>query len=249
MLEFIFDRTIQRYRYADSGKFVGQKAVENLTVKAIVQVEGDITTITNLLIEGKINVGTWEDTTKSALKNLHSWNYLLGVGGEKQMTQADYGALGQKLKQEYKYLRGLAKELIEGTVTEAQLRARMAQYTASGGTTHELGRAKSHQKAGYFWEKRIRTKMNSCESCYSYAEMLWQPIGTLPEAGQKCECRSNCGCYKVFSRNSTKPGDSILEHGFGWLGKLSTRKYGVRQTETIRLIRSISVRSIDSTKE
>lgn len=249
MLEYVFDRAIQRYRYADSGKFVGIKAVENLTVKAIVQVEGDITTITNLLIEGKITVGTWEDGTRAALKNLHTWNYLLGSGGEAMLTQSDYGSLGQKIKQEYKHLRGLAKELIEGTVTEAQLRARMAQYAASGGTTHELGRAKSHQKAGYFWEKRIRTKLNSCESCYSYAEMLWQPIGTLPEAGQKCECRSNCGCYKVFSRNLTKPGDSILDRGFGWLGKLPTRKYGIRQTDAIRFIRSISVRSIDSTKE
>jgi hypothetical protein len=227
MLEFIFDRAAQQYRYKDSGKFVGKKAIENLTIKAILQVEGDITTITDLLVEGKITVGVWQEGTRLALKNLHTWNYLLGAGGEKQMKQSDYGALGQKIKQEYKYLAGLAKELVDGTVTEAQLRARMAQYTASGGTTHELGRAKSHQKAGYSWEKRLRTKINSCESCYGYAEMNWQPIGTLPEAGQKCECRSNCGCYKVFSRAATRPGDSLLHTRFGWARIFPGRKYGL----------------------
>ncbi len=222
MLEFIFDKISQRYRYKDSGKFVGKKAVENLTVKAIVQVENDLRTITDLLIEGKIEVKAWESASQAALKNLHTWNYLLGAGGEKQMTQSDYGALGQKLKQEYGYLRELAQELIRGELSEAQLRARMAQYASSGGTTHELARAKNHKKAGYLWEKRLRTKINSCESCYTYAEMGWQPIATLPEAGQKCECRSNCGCYKVFSRNLTKPGDSILDHQFGWINPIVT---------------------------
>jgi hypothetical protein len=227
MLEFLFDRAAQRYRYKDSGKFVGKKAVENLTISAIVQVEGDITTITNLLVEGKIDVAQWEDATRSALKNLHTWNYLLGAGGEKMMTQADYGSLGQKLKEEYKYLRGLSQELLQGDVPEAQLRARMAMYTNSGGTTHELGRAKAHQKAGYNWEKRLRTKVNSCDSCFDYAGMGWQGIGTLPEAGQKCECKSNCGCYKVFSRANTQPKDSLLHSRFGWVRVFPARKHEI----------------------
>jgi hypothetical protein len=225
MLEFTFDRTAQQYRYKDSGKFVGKKAIENLTIKAIVQVENDLTTITDLLVAGKIEVAAWEDATKAALKNLHTWNYMLGAGGEKQMSQADYGALGQKIKQEYKYLRGVAEELIQGNLTEDQLRVRMAQYAASGGTTHELGRSKSHQKAGYFWEKRLRTKINSCESCYTYAEMGWQSIGSLPDAGQKCECKSNCGCYKVFSRANTQPKDSLLHCRFGWARIFPARKH------------------------
>ena len=224
MLDFVFDKIAQRYRYKDSGKFVGKKAIENLTIKAIVQVEGDISTITNLLVEGKIDVAAWENATRSALKNLHTWNYVLGAGGEKMMTQADYGALGQKLKEEYKYLRGLSQELLQGDLTEAQLRARMAMYTNSGGTTHELGRAKAHQKAGYNWERRLRTKVNSCESCFDYADMGWCAIGTLPEAGQKCECKSNCGCYKVFSRANTQPKDSLLDYRFGWLGALEPKK-------------------------
>jgi hypothetical protein len=226
-LEFLFDRAAQRYRYKDSGKFVGKKAIESLTIKAIFQVEGDISTITDLLVEGKIGVAQWEDATKSALKNLHTWNYILGAGGEKMMTQADYGALGQKLKEEYKYLRGLSQELLEGNLTEAQLRARMAQYTASGGTTHELGRARAHKKAGYNWEKRLRTKVNSCDSCFDYAGMGWQQIGTLPEAGQKCECKSNCGCYKVFSRANTQPKDSLLHSRFGWVRTFPARKHGI----------------------
>lgn len=226
-LEFLFDRAAQRYRYKDSGKFVGKKAIENLTISAIVQVEGDISTITDLLVGGKIGVAQWEDATRSALKNLHTWNYLLGAGGEKMMSQSDYGSLGQKIKEEYKHLRGLSQELLEGKLTEAQLRARMAMYTASGRTTHELARAKAHKKAGYSWEKRLRTKVNSCDSCFDYAGLGWQPIGTLPEAGQKCECKSNCGCHKVFSRANTRPKDSLLQSNYGWLFAFPSRKNGI----------------------
>ena len=70
MNEFFYDPKSQRYRYADTRKFVSQAAVESLTQKAIAQTQRDLKTVGQLLIDRKINVAIWEETTAKTLKTL-----------------------------------------------------------------------------------------------------------------------------------------------------------------------------------
>ncbi|MBD2005629.1 MULTISPECIES: hypothetical protein [Cyanophyceae] len=219
-LEFLFDAKTQRYRYKDSGKFVGDTAVRNLTQKAIGQIGADLGTIGDLLVQGKISVATWEKQTALALKNLHTWNYMLGVGGQKNMTASDYGILGNQLKTQYEYLRGFANDLRTTGMTQAQFQARLQLYANAGHGTYERARLKAHTNAKFNWERRIRTKANSCPPCIGYEARGWQPIGTLPNPMQDCDCRSRCGCYKRFSKSKTKPQDSLLSRNYGWVGSL-----------------------------
>jgi hypothetical protein len=216
-LEFIFDRKSQRYRYKDSGRFLGEQAVRNLTIKSIDQVSQDIGVISNLLLEGKITVKTWEEQTAIALKQLHTQAYLLGKGGIKNMTQSDYGVIGSRLKKQYQYLRGFSNDLINKGMSKAQFKMRIQQYLEASKGTYEEARARSHSNAGFKWEKRIRTKTNSCPPCINFEGLGWQPIGTLPNTGEQCDCRANCGCYKKFSADSLRPTDFLISKRFGWL--------------------------------
>ena len=100
MIEFEFDRTTQRYRYKDSGKFLAKSAMTSLTKKAVGQVETDLGIINQLLIDRKITVGTWEEQTQNGLRKLHTWQYMLGIGGESNFTPSDRGVLNNKLKKE-----------------------------------------------------------------------------------------------------------------------------------------------------
>ncbi len=213
--EFTFDKKIQRYRYRDTGRFLSQQAVQNLTQKAISQTQTDVGVISDLLVQGKISLGTWEGETARSLKILHTQETLLGKGGEKQVNQRDYGLLGSKLKGEYKYLRGFAEDLASGEISEAQFRWRTNLYIQSARGSYERSKAEAHIEAGYQWERRIRLAMESCSSCSSYAAKGWQPIGTLPNPTENCECIVNCKCIKEFANK--KPADFLLANNFGWL--------------------------------
>lgn len=215
---FTFDPKSQRYRYKDSGKFVSAEAVRNLSEKYIDHLKTDIGTIVDKLVEGKINVATWEETTARALKDLHIGLYTLGRGGLKQVSARDYGIIGSELKKEYQYLRGFSQDILAGKMSEAQLRDRVSKYVDSSYSTYELGSCESHRSAGYNWERRIRNAAVSCDSCVVYSSRGWQPLGTLPNIGSECECKSRCRCHKEYSALHRRPTDSILSSRFGWVG-------------------------------
>jgi hypothetical protein len=217
-LEFEFIKGSARYRYKDSKRFVSREAVKVLTRKAIDQTERNLTTIADQLVAKTITVGEWERQTKEGLKQLHVWNYMLGAGGQHNLIDRDYGLMGAKVKNEYKYLRNFAKQLLNGEVSEGQFRYRLNMYVNATDNTHELAINEAHYKAGFRWERRIRTKENSCFPCIGMALAGWRPIGFFPEPGNDCNCRSNCGCYKDFSKEDDEPQQSMLSTRTGFIG-------------------------------
>lgn len=214
---FNFDPNTQRYRYTSgsrNGQFVSAIRVQQLTVEAIALVRNDINTIGELLIAGRISVATWERETAIALRHLHTWNYLLGRGGQSQMSQSDYDRLSREMRSQYSYLRGFSNDLISTGMTEQQFRARLQLYSEAARGTYEEARNIAHGEAGYSWEKRLRTKTESCDDCLRWAALRWQPFGTLPNRGERCECRARCGCYKIYARE--QPRDFLTQR-WGWL--------------------------------
>lgn len=214
--DFDFDTNSQRYRDKSSGKFISQTRVRELTKKRIVQAAEDTQVIGDLLAQGKITVPTWEAATRDAIKQLHIQQYLLGIGGKQNMSQQDYGILGNAIQKQYEFLNNFAKELTTQGMSEAQFKARLNLYLNASRSSFERAQLESHRRSGYLWEKRLRTKTESCNPCIEYAARGWQPIGTLPEPTQQCDCRANCGCYKIYSAESTKPSD-MLQFNWGWL--------------------------------
>jgi hypothetical protein len=230
MIEFQFDRTTQRYRYKDSGKFLSKSAMESLTKKAIAQVKTDLDTVNRLLIDRKISVAAWEEQTRNGLRRLHTWQYFLGLGGEANSIPSDVTILNERVRKEFQYLRGFATRINNGELSEAQFLYQANLYVNSTTNTYQLATYKSHSRAGYRWERRIRTKTESCTECLYYELLGWRTIGNLPQPGQECSCRANCGCFKEFSRSDLIPSDAgftlsaalasknRLSRGWGFVG-------------------------------
>lgn len=196
---FYYDKEVQRYRWADTKRFLSAEAVENLTVLKIDQIKQDLGTIGQLLIDRKINLQTWEKQTASTIKDLHLQFYLLGIGGLKQITQRDYGIVGQEMLNQYAYLRGFSEDLISAGMSIAQFENRVSLYADAARGTYQRARQEAHLRAGYLFERRIRTKIESCPECVSYALSGWQAIGSLPLPTKQCSCKMKCGCFKEFS--------------------------------------------------
>lgn len=217
--EFSWDKSTQRYRYKDSGKFVSKEAVRSLTEKYINQLKTDVSTIADKLIEGKITVATWEETTAKTLKELHLNSYALGKGGVAQMSNRDYGIIGNELRSEYEYLRGFSQDILKGELSEAGLRDRLSLYIDAAWGSYERGREESHRINGFTWERRYRNSARSCASCIVYAARGWQPLGSQPHIGSACECRSKCRCHKKYSKDRRRPKDSLLAQNWGFIGE------------------------------
>jgi hypothetical protein len=207
--EFYFNSRSQRYHYRDSGAFVSQAAVDNLAARAIAQKRNQIRDLGEQLIGGKLSLEDWEKATAGHLKQLHTWTYLIGKGGQANMTQSDYGKLGLRLSYEYGYLRGFSEKIRDDGMSEAQFLARLELYINKANGTKQIAIQASHKQEGYIWERRYLRAVENCVSCISYAAMGWQPLGSLPAPSEKCECQANCKCYFKFSKDLSKPEDSL----------------------------------------
>lgn len=209
-MDFIFNPKTQRYHYkqgAGRGQFVPTTAVKFMMERNIEATQGDIKTIGELLANGRISLSTWEQQTAIALKHLHTQSYLLGRGGKGSMSQRDYGLIGFRLKKEYKYLREFAQEIQTTGVSKADFFRRLEMYSSAGSGLYQKARTEGHSNNGFAWERRVRTKTESCQPCIMYEGMGWQPIGTLPNPTEQCSCHSNCGCFKEFRKE--KPTDFV----------------------------------------
>jgi hypothetical protein len=205
---FTWNKKSQRYHYANGskkGRFVKESQIEQLTEQAIKDhLElGDV--VNNALFSGKINVARWERQTAELLRSLAIYQYALGIGGAKQMDWQDYSLINGQLNLEYQYLRRFSRDILRGNLSEAQIEARIKMYYNKTNHFKERGRLEGHKRNGYLWERRVIAANHSCDDCIRYTGMGWAQIGTLPNPGENCQCKSNCKCVKYYSNSLMMP--------------------------------------------
>jgi hypothetical protein len=93
---------------------------------------------------GDIDLATWQKAMRSDIRTSYIDQYVLGRGGRSQMTQADWGRVGQLVREQYGYLGNFARDIADGNMTEAQIAARAQLYHHSSVRAFELGRARSY---------------------------------------------------------------------------------------------------------
>jgi len=220
--EFAWDRQTQRYRItsgAGRGSFISREAVDNLTEQYIEASKVDIDDITNQLLNGEIGVYSWERAIAQQIKDINVNSYALGRGGFAQLDGRDLGLIGSRIRSEYGYLREFSREITDGTLSEAQILDRVSMYVDAGAKFMESGREESHRVEGFDEERRVRTATESCIPCIEHEARGWQPIGTLPNRGDDCDCRSRCRCHKEYRRSDDiQNSSSLLYQSYGWLG-------------------------------
>jgi hypothetical protein len=213
--EFNFDPRMLRYRNKTTGQLVGLEKIKSLSRSLINQRTRYAISLTDRLLSGSLSVGEWETEIAKSLKTLHIQQYKLSAG---QMSQRDYGIVGNKLRNEYRFLRNFSLEIAAGRLTDAQIRNRVRQYYNATWGTFERGRRESNKNAGARWEKRELNSRVPCAQCPGYSSVGWVPVGFLPDIGRDCDCRSNCKCTFVFAYGVAAPdAQSLLTQKFGWI--------------------------------
>lgn len=81
---------------------------------------------------GFIDVQAWQQDMQEQVKIMHVQAYAAGRGGKwADITQREWGAVGQRLRVQYDYLRGFAREVQQGNLSPAQMQARINLYSAA----------------------------------------------------------------------------------------------------------------------
>lgn len=103
------------------------------------QTKARVAGLARQLAAGELATPAWEKAMREEIKTTHLAQAMLGRGGRKQMTPADWGRCGQAIRAQYGFLGAFADAA--DTLSEAQVVARAALYVASSTASYERGQA------------------------------------------------------------------------------------------------------------
>lgn len=194
---FGWDPQTHRYRNLDTGRFVSRQRVLRLLDDAIGEKERKLANLTQQVIDGQVSPSVWQAQVRQELRRLYLQNRSLGAGGWDRLTQRDFGRIGGRLNNEYRYLSRFAEQIANGEVTPAQALNRLHMYLGNARREAFLAdreRAKPSQPDRVFIERRTLGVAEHCQDCVRYYEQGWQPMGALPVPSEESVCDGNCRC-------------------------------------------------------
>jgi len=198
--QWSYDGNTGRYR-DEKGRFLSQKAVEALVDSRIDKLDSTLRRITRMLVDGGITLDQWQESVREAIKGAHIQAAIIGYGGRNQMGSAEYGRIGQRLRAEYAYLQGFARDLLEQRLSPAMALARVGLYAQSVRGSYWQGTELRKQQQGFsLMRRKLDPQAQHCDDCLSYAARGIVPIGSVPMPGQRCACRARCRCTVEYFR-------------------------------------------------
>lgn len=193
-----FDDASQRWRRPGSGRAVPQSEIDKLLAARQAALKESMQGHARELAAGRINSAEFYIRMRNDIKTGHIQARLLGIGGKGKATDSDMGAIGQRLRGEYRYLSAFSAEA-KG-LTEAQLVQRAGLYSGSAiKDQYTAGRMASHKAAGY--SQKRRTGVNdevTCKTCREEIGRGWVGIEASGFAIGHSECMANCRCNIEF---------------------------------------------------
>ena len=189
-----FDQGSQRWRWPNTGRAVPQSTINDLLAKRQDAVKESMREHARQLAAGKINAAEFEIRMRGAIKDAHIQARLLAIGGKGNATDADWGAVGSRVKREYKYLSEFSSSA--SGLSEAQLANRASMYGGSAvRDSYASGQLRGHLAAGYTHKRRSgENDGRTCPTCRREIAAGWVPIDTGGWAIGHSECLSNCRC-------------------------------------------------------
>jgi hypothetical protein len=197
---YTWSEAVRRYRNTQ-GRFVPSGQV----LKALEKDLNGLNLVTDKLTgdyrAGRISLDAFRAELMEIVKHVHLGSATLAKGGRAQMQPADYGRVGQIVREQYGFLDAWVKDIVSGEAPlDGRLTARARQYVTAARPTYVAVRQADVRETGFDQEKSVLSPAEHCGDCISQDAIGWQPIGQMIPIGDR-QCRSNDKC-RVFYRNS-----------------------------------------------
>lgn len=189
-MPYVWDPNRAQYRDA-KGKFVSTKQVQSLAQASLEE--------TGKLVQ---RLGPKETRTvlREEIKREYIRQYLLGRGGENQMSQKDWGSVGGSIAEQYKYLDGFINDL--DNLSDAEIANRSGMYINSAREAFEKGHLAAINQSGKFTEVLwvLGSTGEHCADCTTLAGKGWMKIEDLAQfpGDGSTECLTSCGCGLTY---------------------------------------------------
>lgn len=194
MTRYTFDRRIGRYRESGSGRLISEKFVRDAVDALADGVSGDLAALSRRLLNGEVSLAEWQAQAMATIKSAHVATAVVAKGGRSEVSPADFGRIGQKVREQYRYVRSFAQDIAGGRQPlNGTLPARAQQYGQAARVTYEAIKAADDKARGMQVERNVLHGRDHCGQCPKLTAKGWVPIGSLPPIGSR-PCRVNDRC-------------------------------------------------------
>jgi len=203
--EYRWNQAAGRY-IGPNGQFVSQITIRGELDKALDNVTDRLVSLSRDFRTGAIDGRTWQIESMKLIKQTHLIGGALEKGGWANMTQSDFGRIGQIVRGEYAYFNNLIAQLESGQQRlDGTLDSRMRLYGQAGRGTYHTFERESRAIQGYDEVKRILHGRDNCKSskrpgCVEEAAKGFVKLEFFVMIGDTT-CLSNCRCSTQY-RNS-----------------------------------------------
>lgn len=208
MPDFTFDQRLNNgvgaYR-GSNGRIISQVQVREALDGYVDNSQNVSRDLGGLLREGQISLADWQLQMRAHIKDVHLTAAAAQRGGWDNMTQADFGRVGQRIRVQYEYLDNFAKQIADGTQPlDGRFLVRSQMYTDASVATYDRFEVNAFNTAGFDEERSIlEPGARHCGLCESEAARGWQPIGSIIPIGERT-CLTRCRCTKEYRNSITE---------------------------------------------
>jgi hypothetical protein len=192
---FSWDPVGARYRDTATGRYVPAGQVRAALDAVVDGAAERMRAIAGRLQSGEISLKEWQLGMAREIKAVHVAATASSAGGFAQLSQADLGWVGQRVRTQYQYLDRYAREIASGKQPmDGTLLSRAALYGHAGRATGREAERREARLRGDDEERSVLGLADHCPGCLEEARKGLRPIGTLVPVGGR-DCRSACHCH------------------------------------------------------
>jgi hypothetical protein len=172
-------------RYVDSaGRFVSRANVRTAIDGTIENSAKNVKALADQLQAGQIDPIAWRNAMMQEIRLSHLANAAAAKGGTDQMSQADWGRAGQRIREQYDYIRNFASQVEAGTQKlDGTLTRRANMYAQAGRDTYEATVKAAMKGKGMTLFRNVLHPADHCQDCLDETAKGWVDINLSPDKG------------------------------------------------------------------
>lgn len=187
-----------RGQYIDGVKYLSRESVRVEIDRLLRHFERESASLARQLFRREISLADFQIGMLELIKETSIISTSIGFGGLDQMTQARWGGLGAKLRQQYAYLNSFARQIEQGRIIfESQLERRSQLYSKSLRAMYYEGELAVAKAAGYTQSRRTLHALESCSECLDWSNRDWVGIEVQPPIST-LRCKQFCRCTLLY---------------------------------------------------
>jgi hypothetical protein len=136
-----WDKSSNRYRNAASGVYMSASRQAELRDDFLNRMAVRMADATDKMLDHEMRVAEWEREAREVIRLSHVTEWAFARGGRHMLTAAERAELGVIVREQWGYLHRFASAVLDGGMSDAQIRARAALYASAAVLSYERGRA------------------------------------------------------------------------------------------------------------